>query len=40
MKRLFGFTRASYMTLEKVDAQYCFKVVCFNLLNGYNKTVV
>lgn len=40
MKRIFGFTRASYMTREKVDAQYCFKAVCFNLLKAYNKAVV
>ena len=39
IKRVFGFTRASYMTREKVDAQYCFKAVCFNLLKGYNKAI-
>jgi transposase, IS5 family len=39
MKRIFGFTRASYMTQEKVDAQYCFKAICFNLLKAHNKAV-
>jgi IS5 family transposase len=39
MKRVFGFARASYMTREKVDAQFCFKAVCFNLLKGYNKAL-
>jgi transposase, IS5 family len=40
MKRLFEFTRASNMTQEKVDAHYCFKAVCFNLLKAYNKATV
>lgn len=39
LKRLFGFTRASYMTRAKVDGQLCFKAICFNLLKAYNKAV-
>jgi hypothetical protein len=36
MKRIFGL---SYMTQPKVDAQYCFKAICFNLLKAHNKAV-
>lgn len=40
LKRIFGFARASYMTQEKVDAQFCFKAICFNLLKAHNKALV
>ena len=34
LKRKFNFNRASYMGNEKVEAQFYFKAMCFNLLKG------
>ena len=34
LKRKFRFSRASYMGKEKVEAQFYFKAMCFNLLKG------
>ena len=40
LKRLFRFSRASYMTRLKVEAQFWLKAICFNLLKASNKAVV
>ena len=37
MKRIFYFSRASYFTTEKVDAQFKLKAMCLNLLKAINK---
>lgn len=37
MKRLFGMARASYLSTEKVNAQFTIKAMCFNLLKAANK---
>jgi transposase, IS5 family len=37
LKRIFSFTRASYMTKAKVNAQFTLKAICFNLLKAVNK---
>jgi len=37
LKRKFEFTRASYMTKRKVQAQFTFKAICSNLLKAVNK---
>ncbi|KPJ67134.1 MAG: hypothetical protein AMJ43_05635 [Coxiella sp. DG_40] len=36
LKRRFQMQRASYMTKVKVEAQLCFKAICFNLLKAIN----
>ena len=36
LKRIFGFTRASYKTTEKVQGQFTLKAMCQNLLKGLN----
>jgi transposase, IS5 family len=40
MKRLFGFTRASYFGTAKVNAQLTMKSLCVNLLKAANKLSV
>jgi len=40
LKRLFRFSRASYMTKLKVEAQFYLKAICFNLLKASNKATV
>src|SRR4051812_22220556 len=37
IKRRFSFTRSSYFTTEKVDAQFKLKAICLNLLKAINK---
>jgi transposase, IS5 family len=37
LKRIFSFTRASYMAIAKVNAQLRLKAICFNLLKAVNK---
>ena len=37
LKRGFKFTRASYITQAKVEAQFTLKATCFNLLKAINK---
>lgn len=37
IKRLFGFSRASYLGTIKVNAQMLIKSMCFNLLKAANK---
>ena len=37
LKRRFHFARASYMTRLKVEAQFRFKAICFNLLKAINQ---
>jgi IS5 family transposase len=37
LKRKFGLARASYMTKAKVEAQFRFKAICFNLSKALNK---
>jgi len=34
LKRKFNFNRASYIGNKKVEAQFYFKAMCFNLLKG------
>jgi len=34
IKRRFNFNRASYLGREKVEAQFYFKAMCFNMLKG------
>lgn len=34
LKRRFNFRRSCYMSLKKVEAQFYFKAMCFNLLKG------
>ena len=34
IKRRFNFDRASHLGREKVEAQFYFKAMCFNLLKG------
>ena len=36
LKRQFKFTKASYATTRKVQAQFTFKAICANLLKGIN----
>jgi len=40
LKRRFRFTRASYMTQKKVEAQMLIKAICFNLLKASNKAKI
>ena len=40
LKRVFSFSRASYMTKIKVNAQLTFKAICFNLLKALNKVEI
>lgn len=40
LKRIFSFTRASYMTKPKVNAQFRLKAICFNLLKALNKVEI
>jgi transposase, IS5 family len=37
IKRIFGMRRASYLSTEKVNAQFTIKAMCFNLLKAANK---
>lgn len=37
IKRRFSYHRASYLTTEKVDAQFKMKAMCHNLLKAINK---
>jgi IS5 family transposase len=37
MKRRFSFTRASYFSTKKVNAQFMMKAMCLNLLKAINK---
>lgn len=37
LKRLFKFTRATYMTTVKVQAEALRKAICFNLMKAINK---
>lgn len=37
IKRRFRFSRASYFTTEKVQAQFTMKAICLNLLKATNK---
>lgn len=37
LKRQFKFTKASYATTRKVQAQFTFKAICANLLKAVNK---
>lgn len=37
LKRIFSFSRASYFTTKKVDAQFTLKAMCLNLLKAINK---
>ncbi len=37
LKRILKFTRASYITKRKVQAQFTFKAICSNLLKAVNK---
>ncbi|MBU1121303.1 MAG: IS5 family transposase [Candidatus Omnitrophica bacterium] len=37
LKRRFNFTRAWYLTKEKVAAQFICKAICYNLLKAINK---
>lgn len=37
LKRRFDFTRASYMTREKVETQFRLKAICLNLLKAVNS---
>ncbi len=37
LKRRFKFTKAAYITLIKVEAQFTLKATCFNLLKAINK---
>jgi len=39
LKRKFRLDRASYMGLEKTQAQFIFKAICANLLKAANKIV-
>lgn len=39
LKRIFKFSRASYMTTAKVTAQLLLKAMCYNLLRGVNKVI-
>ncbi len=40
IKRLFQFSRASYATKAKVEAQFIFKAICYNLLKASNMCLV
>lgn len=40
LKRIFSFTRASYITKVKVNAQFQLKAICFNLLKAVNKVQI
>jgi transposase, IS5 family len=37
LKRRFGFSRSSYFTTAKTEAQMLMKCLCLNLLKGLNK---
>ena len=37
LKRRFDFTRASYMTKQKVETQFRLKAICLNLLKAVNR---
>ena len=37
LKRRFKFTKASYFTTKKVQAQFTMKAICLNLLKAVNK---
>ena len=37
IKRKFNFSRASYLRTEKVEGQFYFKAMCFNLLKAVRK---
>ncbi|RZI46032.1 hypothetical protein EDM53_04340 [Rickettsiales endosymbiont of Peranema trichophorum] len=39
LKRRFGMTRATYMTLQKVKAEVIRKAMAFNLLKALNLSV-
>ena len=39
LKRRFKFTKASYMTCIKVEAQFNFKAICMNINKALNKIV-
>lgn len=39
LKRIFKFSRASYMTLAKVNGQLFLKAICYNLLRALNKAI-
>ena len=39
LKRQFKFTKASYSTTRKVQAQFTFKAICANLLKAINRTL-
>ena len=40
LKRRFNFSRASYRTTIKVQAQFTLKAMCLNLLKAVNKVVL
>jgi IS5 family transposase len=40
LKRIFSFTKASYITISKVNAQFRLKAICFNLLKAINKVEI
>lgn len=40
LKRIFRFSRASYMTKLKVETQFWLKAICFNLLKASNKATI
>jgi transposase, IS5 family len=37
LKRRFDFTRASYMSKQKVETQFRLKAICLNLLKAVNS---
>lgn len=39
LKRRFKFSRASYKTTIKVQAQFTLKAICLNLLKAVNKVI-
>jgi transposase, IS5 family len=40
LKRKFKFTKASYFTTKKVQAQFTMKAICLNLLKAVNKVTL
>lgn len=40
IKRKFGFSRASYMGVKKVQTQMIMKAICLNLLKAANKVMI
>lgn len=40
LKRSFNFNRASYAGRQKVEAQFIFKAICFNLLKAGNMVLI